>query len=129
MTYFFAQWLATAIALWASSFIFSGISFQSTSALLFSALCLGFANAIFKPILIALTLPLTFFTFGFFLLVINALVLLLISSIIKGFTINSFGTAFFASIFISIISLFVNSALIGDFVFTSYSFTNNGTWI
>lgn len=114
MINFFAQWIATSIALWATSYIFSGIQFQTASALAISALLLGFANAVVKPILILLTLPLTVFTLGLFLLVINALVLMLVSSLVEGFTLSGFWTAFFASIFISVISVFINTLLVGD---------------
>ena len=69
---------------------------------------LGFANAVVKPLLILFTLPLTIVTMGLFLLVVNALVLMLVSALVSGFTISSFWTAFFASIFISIFSLFVS---------------------
>ena len=127
MIYFVAQWAATAIALWISSYIFSGIRFENASALAISALLLGFANAIVKPLLILLTLPLTVLSLGFFLLVINALVLMLVSSMVKGFAISGFGTAFFASIFISIISIFINTILVGDI--TIWTSTNNGPWV
>jgi putative membrane protein len=105
---FFAQWGLTALSLWVTSFIFDGIQFDGAAALIVAALVLGFANAIVKPILILLTLPLTALTMGLFLLVINALVLMLVSAVVSGFTISSFWTALFASIFISLFSLFVS---------------------
>lgn len=114
MIHFFAQWVATAIALWVSSYIFSGIHFENASSLAVSALILGLANAIIKPLLILLTLPLTLFSFGLFLLVINALVLMLVSSVVSGFSISGFWTALFASIFISFVSVIINTALVGD---------------
>jgi putative membrane protein len=120
MIHFIAQWAATAIALWASSYIFSGIRFETMSALAISALLLGFANAIVKPVLVVLTLPLTIFSFGLFLLVINALVLMLTASLVRGFEVSDFGTAFFASIFISLISIFINTALVGDIVIRKF---------
>ena len=89
----------TALSLWAASHIFRGLKFDSTSSLVVSALLLGFANAIVKPLLIVLTLPLTLLTFGLFLLVINALMVLLVSALVKGFRVSGFWTAFFASIF------------------------------
>ena len=114
MIHFIAQWAATAIALWASSYIFSGIRFESASALAISALLLGFCNAIVKPLLVIFTLPLTVVSFGLFLLVINALVLMLVSSMVSGFYLSGFWTALFASILISIISIGINAALVGD---------------
>lgn len=79
-----------------------------------SALLLGFANAVIRPVVILLTIPLTLITFGFFLLVINALMMLLVSSLVPGFKVSGFWTAFFASIFIAVLSF-----IVGLFVFQS----------
>ena len=84
LTPFLLHWAITAIALWVASLLFQGIRFSSTASLIVSALLLGFANAIVKPLLIVLTLPLTFLTFGLFLLVINALMLLLVALLVSG---------------------------------------------
>lgn len=111
---FLAHWAITALALWVASAIFSGISFSSKQSLFVSALLLGFANAIVRPVLIVLTLPLTLITFGLFLLVINALVIMLVAAIVPGFRLSGFWTAFFASIFIAIFSFFI-----GLFIFQS----------
>ncbi|RYF69583.1 MAG: phage holin family protein, partial [Comamonadaceae bacterium] len=54
---FLVHWAITALSLWAASHIFKGVRFDSTGALIISALLLGFANAIVKPLLIVLTLP------------------------------------------------------------------------
>lgn len=111
LTGFFIQWGIIAVALWVASLVFNGIRFADKSALIVSALLLGFANAVLWPLLVVLTLPLTFLTLGVFLLVINALMLLLVAQLVRGFTISGFWTAFFASLFISIFSLFLNSLL------------------
>lgn len=102
---FFIQWGITSLSLWVASLVFKGIRFSSTSALIVSALLLGFANAVLRPLVVFLTLPLTLLTLGFFLLVINALMLLLVAKVVKGFEISGFWTAFFASLFISILGL------------------------
>ncbi len=102
---FFIQWGITSLCLWVASLVFKDIRFSSTSALIISALLLGFANAVLRPLLVILTLPLTLLTLGFFLLVINALMLLLVAKIVKGFEISGFWTAFFASLFISVLSM------------------------
>lgn len=94
---FLLHWAITALSLWVASRVFRGISFADTSSLVISALLLGFANAIVKPLLIVLTLPLTLLTFGLFLLVINALMILLVSALVRGFKVSGFWTAFFAS--------------------------------
>jgi putative membrane protein len=104
----------TALSLWLASFIFHGIKFENRASLFISALLLGLANALIRPIVILLTIPLTIITFGFFLLVINALMMLMVSTMVKGFKVSGFWTAFFASIFIAILSFFV-----GLFIFQS----------
>lgn len=106
---FLVHWAITAFALWLAARIFKGLKFESGAALAISALLLGFANAIVKPLLIILTLPLTLFTFGLFLLVINALVLLLVAAIVKGFRVSGFWTALFASVFISLVSTVIGA--------------------
>ncbi len=117
MTYslsmFLLHWGLTALSLWVASHIFKGISFESGSALLVSALLLGFVNAILRPVLVLLTLPLTVLTFGIFLLVINALMLMLVAALVKGFKISGFWTAFFAAIFISVFSFLVDLVAFG----------------
>lgn len=111
LTGFLIQWGITAVSLWVASLLFNGIRFADKSSLIVSALLLGFVNAVLWPILVVLTLPLTFLSLGFFLLVINALLLLLVAKLVRGFTISGFWTAFFASLFISIFSLFLNSLM------------------
>jgi putative membrane protein len=113
---FVAHWGITALALWVASFVFHGISFSNKQSLFVSALLLGFANAVIRPVIIFLTIPLTLVTFGFFLLVINALMMLLVSEMVAGFKVSGFWTAFFASIFIAILSFFV-----GMFIFQTGS--------
>ena len=108
---FLIHWGITSLSLWAASYVFSGIKFTDTSSLVIAALLLGFANAIIKPLFIILTLPLTIVTLGLFLLVINAVMILLVSALVQGFTVSGFWTAFFASIFISVLSVIVSSIL------------------
>ena len=119
LTGFFIQWGITALCLWVASHVFSGIRFSNTSSLIVSALLLGFANAVLRPLLIILTLPLTLLTLGFFLLVINALMLLLVAKVVSGFKISGFWTAFFASLFISLLSMALGS-LVPDAEMTIY---------
>jgi putative membrane protein len=111
LTPFLVQWSLTSLSLWVASYLFSGLRFADGGSLLIAALLLGFANAVVKPLIILFTLPLTVLTMGLFLLVVNALVLMLVSALVSGFTISSFWTAFFASIFISLFSLFISGIL------------------
>lgn len=127
LTPFFLHWGVTSLALWVASYVFKGIRFSDVSSLIASALLLGFANAIVRPLLIILTLPLTFVTFGLFLLVINALMLLLVSWLVRGFTISGFWTAFFASIFIALLSIALGFFLEGGS--TPWHPSVNGRWV
>lgn len=98
------HWAVTALSLWAASRVFHGVRFADVSSLLVSALLLGVANTVVKPLLIIITLPITLITLGLFLLVINALMLLLVSSLVRGFSVSSFWTALFAGAFIAVLS-------------------------
>jgi len=128
LTGFFIQLGITAVSLWVTSLVFNGIRFANPSSLIVSALLLGFANAVLWPLLVLLTLPLTILTLGFFLLVINALMLLLVAKLVPGFTISGFWTALFASLFVSIFSLFLNS-LMPDTEMTIYRLPPTGRTI
>ncbi|MBP7081576.1 MAG: phage holin family protein [Rhodocyclaceae bacterium] len=107
------DWILTALSLWIASHVFRGIRFGSSGAVIIAALLLGFANALVRPVLILLTLPLTLVTLGFFLLVISALMILLVAKLVKGFKVAGFWTAFFASIFVSLLSM-VLASILGD---------------
>ncbi len=108
---FLIHWGATSLSLWAASRVFAGIHFADTASLIVAALVLGFVNAIVRPLLVLLTLPLTILTLGLFLLVLNALMLLLAAALVHGFTVDGFATALVASIFISVVSFIVGAIL------------------
>jgi putative membrane protein len=129
LTPFLVHWGITALSLWVASHLFSGIKFTNTSSLIVSALLLGFANAVVKPLLVILTLPLTLLTFGLFLLVINALMILLVSSLVKGFRVSGFWTAFFASIFIALLSLVIGSFVTGGSPSQTIQMPRSGLWL
>lgn len=117
MTHHLTQFLlhlgVMALALWVTGAIFKGVTIAGTRALLVSALMLGIANAFIRPVLVFFTLPLTILTLGLFLLVINALMIMLVAALVKGFKVSGFWTAFFASIFISVFSYFVEMFIPG----------------
>jgi putative membrane protein len=110
---FFLHWAITATSLWVASHLFKGMRFDSTSALVVSALLLGLTNAVVKPLLVFLTLPLTLLTFGLFLLVINALMLLLVAKLVNGFRLTGLWTALWASMFIALLSWVLGSFVLG----------------
>lgn len=129
LTPFLVHWAITALSLWVASHIFRGLVFDSTGALLVSALLLGFANAIVKPLLIVLTLPLTLLTFGLFLLVINALVILLVAALVRGFRISGFWTALFASLFVSVLSIVIGAFFGGSDPAQQIQLPQGGNWL
>jgi putative membrane protein len=125
---FLLHWGIMTLSLWVVSHIFQGVSFRDKQSLFVSALLLGFANAVVRPLLILVTLPLSIVTFGFFLLVINALMILLVAALVKGFQVSGFWTAFFAAIVISIASFFLDMALFGGGM-SAYTPVGRGTWL
>lgn len=102
------HWLALALALWLVSRLLRGVRFDSVKALLAAALVLGLVNAYVRPLLWLLTLPFTLLTLGLFLLVINALMLLLTASLVPGFRLSGFWTAMLASVLVSLFSLLLD---------------------
>ncbi len=123
------HWAITALSLWVASHVFNGLKFDTTASLIVSALLLGFANAIIKPLLIVLTLPLTLLTFGLFVLVINALMMQLVSWLVKGFKVSGFWTAFFASIFISLFSIAIGALVDTGSAETTIQMPHSGRWL
>ena len=85
------------------------IGVDSWMAALVAAFVLGVVNTFIRPLLILLTLPLTLVTFGFFLLVINGLLLWLVSAVVRGFHVHGFWGAAIGSILISIVSWVLSS--------------------
>jgi putative membrane protein len=104
-------WLLNALALVAVAYLMPSVRIESFGAALVGALVLGLANAIVRPILVLLTLPVTILTLGLFLLVINGAVFLAVSRLVSGFEVAGWGSAIIAALLYSIVS-FLLSALI-----------------
>jgi putative membrane protein len=102
---FLTRWFVTTLSVFLVAKIMRGISYGGDLGTLIGAsLLLGIVNAFVRPILLLLSLPLILVTMGFFILVVNALMLELVGKLNIGFTVDSFWTAFFGSILISIVS-------------------------
>ena len=129
LTGFLVHWAVMTFALWVASHVFKGIKYSSAGALWVAALLLGLANAVVRPILVWLTLPLTILTLGLFLLVINALMVLLVSALVKGFEVRGFWTAFFAAIFIAVLSFLIYAVITPDISYTVTMPPGRGTQI
>ncbi len=103
---FVVFWALNVLLLWVASSLFgNAVRFDSVPALILSGLLFGIAHAILKPILIVLTLPITVLTLGLFLIVINALLLLLVSWLVPGFHVAGFWPAAGVALFISVFSI------------------------
>ena len=129
MTPFLLHWAITALSLWVASLVFKGLRFDNSGTLIVSALLLGFANAIIKPMLILFTLPLTLLTFGLFVLVINALMIMLVARLVRGFHVSSFWTAFFAGVFISLLSIAIGSLMTDGTPETMIRMPEGSVWL
>jgi putative membrane protein len=108
MPRFLLTWLLTAVALVITAQLVKGFVVTSFVAALIAAVILGLINAIVRPILVLLTLPITFVTLGLFLLVINALTLLLAGAISPGFQVQGFVPALIGSIVLTIVASVLN---------------------
>jgi putative membrane protein len=108
MRHFFMRWLITTIAVLFVAQLLPGIEVTSALGLILAALILGILNAFLKPLMVILTLPITVFTFGLFLFVINGILLYLTAMIVHGFDIANIWVAIIASILISIISTLIS---------------------
>jgi putative membrane protein len=110
MQAFLIRWIITTLAVMAAAWVFQpGISYDSTGALLGASLLLGIINALVRPVLLLLSLPFIIVTMGLFIFVVNALLLLLVSSVVRTFHVDGFWTAFFGSILITIVSWALSS--------------------
>jgi len=105
------RWVVNAVLLMLIPYVVPGIEMKNFGTALVAALVLAFVNALIKPILILLTLPINLLTLGLFILVINALMFWLVSAIVKGFYISGFWPAFLAALVFSIFSLVLNYLL------------------
>jgi putative membrane protein len=107
------RWLIVTVAIILASYLLDGIEVKNFFSAFFAAAALGILNALFRPILIVLTLPINILTLGLFTFLINALMLKMASGIIPGFEVHGFWTAIFGSLIISTISWLLN-AFISD---------------
>jgi putative membrane protein len=105
---FLIRVLVNALAIWLATEIVPGIDARSVAAVLAAALVLGLVNAIVRPVLLVLTLPLTLVTLGLFLFVLNAVCLWLTSAVVPGFDVRGFWPAFWGSLVVSALSWVVN---------------------
>lgn len=108
MPHFLLTWLITAVSLVITANLVQGFAVKSFVAALIAAVIIGLVNAIIRPILVVLTLPITFVTLGLFLFVINAITIWLAGSITPGFHVSGFLPALVGSIVLTIVASVIN---------------------
>lgn len=106
---FLVHWLVIALALWVTASILPGVGFASTSALAVAAVVLGLVNALVRPVLTILTLPITILTLGLFYLLVNGFVFFLASKIVPGFEVAGFWWAVLGAFVVGLISWFIGA--------------------
>ena len=107
--YLLFRWLLNTLALFVVVTVLNDhFHYRSFITLAIAALVLGLLNAIVRPILVVLTLPLTVVTLGLFLIVLNALMLEITAFFVPGFDIDGFGWAILGAILLSVVSLITN---------------------
>ena len=104
MRHFVFRWMITTVAVMVVPAFISGIRYDTVGSLIGAALLLGILNAFVRPVLLILSAPLILVTLGLFILVVNALLLRFVPSMVIGFYVDSFGSAFWGALLISIIS-------------------------
>ncbi len=105
---FLQRWVVTTLAVLVASNVVHGIGYDTVGALLVASLLLGFLNAFVRPLLLLLSLPLLIGTMGLFFLAINAVLLWMVGSLVKGFHVLGFWPAFWGALVISITSVISN---------------------
>jgi putative membrane protein len=108
MSHFLIRWFILALAIFIVANVFHLIYIENFTALILASLFLGILNAILRPVLIFLTLPINILSLGLFILVINAFILIIVSMLVGGFEIGGFGKAFLAALLITIFSAILN---------------------
>lgn len=108
MIAFLKRWVITTVAVLVAANIVPGIHYDTKVGLLVATLVLGILNAVVRPVLLVLSLPLLILTLGLFLVVINALLLYWVGQM-KTFHVHSFGAACLGAVVISLVSLILNT--------------------
>ncbi|WP_179354104.1 phage holin family protein [Winogradskyella vidalii] len=110
----FIRLLINALAVFILAYVLTGVTVDGYLGAIIVAIVLSILNLLVKPILVILTLPVTLVTLGLFLLVINALMILLASNLLDGFSVSGFWTALLFSILLSFLQSVLQSLLKDD---------------
>ncbi len=102
------KWLIMTASVMIAAYVIPGVTVRSFFSALWVALFLGIVNLLLRPFLLLITLPINIITLGLFTFVINGVIILLASSIVKGFQVSGFWIAVLFSIVLSIINYLMN---------------------
>ena len=111
---FLLRWSVNLLALVTAGTLIDGIIIESIPMGILAAGLLGLVNAVLRPVVLLLTLPINFLSLGLFTLVINALLLKLVAQLVDGFIIETFGAAFLGALVVSVVSWALNLFVGGD---------------
>src|SRR5581483_2830393 len=106
---FLFRLVITALGLWVAAYIVPGVHISSVGSLLVAAVLLGIVNAVIRPIILILTLPLTVLTLGLFILVVNGISFALVSWLVPGFAVRGLGSAILGAIVVGLIGWFAST--------------------
>jgi len=106
---FLQRWLFNTVAVMVAANVIKGIGYDTLGGLLVASLLLGIFNALLRPLLLLLSLPLVIITLGLFTLVINGLLLYFVGQFVKSFHVADFWAAFWGALVISLVSLVLNT--------------------
>ena len=109
---FLVRGLIVALGLWLATSMIGGVTIDGPGTLVLAGILLGLVNAVVRPLLILLTLPMTLVTLGFFVLVINAGMVGLVAWILPGMHVAGFWAAFWTALICSVVSL-VGAVFVG----------------
>ena len=109
--YLILRWLLNALTVMLVAYVVPGVRVTSFWAALLAALVIGIVNALIRPLILLLTLPVNILTLGLFTFVINALMFWLASTIVKGFYVDGFGPAFWGALMFWAVSWLTNGLL------------------
>lgn len=107
MKRFLIHWLVIALALWVTTWVVPGVNVSSYTALAIAAVVLGLVNALVRPILTILTLPITILTLGLFYLLVNGFTFFLAAWLVPGFQVGGYWWAVLGAMVFSVISFFI----------------------
>ncbi len=103
------RWLFLTVAILVAAHLIQGFEVKGFWSAFLAAAILGVLNALFRPVLIILTLPINILTLGLFTFVINAILVMMVSGVVGGFEVHGFWSALLGSLIISLVSWLLNS--------------------